>query len=230
MPHSCLIQPTDYSWTNTQGAYPTRTLPATKGPVYTGIAANYWIFGTLNDSNSSTTTVPNEYIGAPKGGGPGLDFTPLAIKEIRDGTSNTMLFVTTLAEPAPTSGGPPVYTVAFDPNDTVANTNSRAYPASASAPFFWRPWFDIAPTLAIYSTANSSGSTQCAGCSAGQHSVAHAEQGIQVSLADGGARRISPTTTERIDISPKSWTTSGTTPNFVRATYPNDSTMPEWDY
>ena len=228
---SILIQPTDYSWASTQqGAFPTPTSPATRGTVYTGIAANYWIFGTLNDSSSNTTTVPNDYIGAPKGGGPGLLFTPLAVKEIRDGTSNTMLFVTTFAAPIPTSGGAPVYTVAFDPNDSVASTSSPAYPASASAPFFWRLWFDIAPTLASYNTANSSGSSQCAGCAAGQHSVAYAAQGIQVGLADGGARVISPTTTEAIGAWPNGWVKSGPTPNFVGATYPNDSSTPQWDY
>jgi prepilin-type N-terminal cleavage/methylation domain-containing protein len=227
---SILIQPTDYSWTSTQGAFPTPTATATKGPVYTSTAANYWIFGTLNDSNSSTTTVPNDYIGAPKGGGPGLHFTPLAIKEIRDGTANTLLFVTTFAAPIPTSGGAPVYTVAFDPNDTVASTRSPAHPASASAPFFWRPWFDIAPTLAGYNTANSSGSTQCAGCAAGQHSVSYATQGIQVGLADGGARSISPTTTEAVGTPPNGWTSSGATPSFVHATYPNDNSAPVWDY
>ncbi len=88
--------------------------------------------------------------------------------------------MTTFAAPIPTSGGTAVYTVAFDPNDTVASTNSLAYPANARAPFFWRPWFDIAPTLAHYNTANSSGNTQCASCSAGQHSVSYSAQGIQV--------------------------------------------------
>ncbi len=96
-----LIPPTDYSWTGTQGAFPTSTAPARAGPVYTGIAANYWVFGTLNDSDGSTATVPNDYIGAPKGGGPGFHFTPLALKEIRDGTSNTMLVRDDLCRPDP---------------------------------------------------------------------------------------------------------------------------------
>jgi prepilin-type N-terminal cleavage/methylation domain-containing protein len=225
-----LIQPTDYSWSGTQGALPRPNSTAAADPVYTSIAANYWIFGTLNDSNSSTTTVTNDYIGAPKGGGPGFDFTPLAVKEIRDGSSNTLLFVTTFAAPIPTSGGAPVYTVAFDPTDTVASTNSPAYPARASAPFFWRPWFDIAPSLADYNTANSSESSKCAGCSAGQHSVSHTPQGIQVGLADGGARSIFPATIEKIGTGPKGWTSSGITPNFVHAVYPNDKSAPVWDY
>jgi hypothetical protein len=200
------------------------------GPVYTGIAANYWLFGTLNDSDSSTTTVPSDFIGAPKGGGPGFDFTPLALKEIRDGSSNTMLFTTTLAAPIPRRGGGPVYTVAFDPNDTVASTSSPAYPGNASAPFFWRPWFDIAPSMSEYNSANSGGSDQCAGCSAGQHSVSHSAQGIQIALADGGARSISPATTANVGAPPHGWTKSATTPIFIRATYPNDSLIPEWDY
>ncbi len=225
-----LIQPPDYSWTGTQGAFPTPTSAATASPVYSGIAANYWIFGTLNDSDSKTTTVPNDYIGAPKGGGPGLEFTPLAVKEIRDGSSNTLFFVTTLAAPVPTSGGAPMYTMAFDPNDTVATTRSWAYPASATAPFFWRPSFDIAPTLTVYNTANSGGSARCAGCAAGQQSVSYSAQGIQVGLADGGARTISPTTIETVGTPPNGWTNSGSTPTFVRATYPNDSSTPEWDY
>jgi hypothetical protein len=140
------------------------------------------------------------------------------------------LFVTTFAAPTPTRGGGPVYTVAFDPNDTVASTSSPAYPASASAPFFWRPWFDIAPSPAEYNTANSGGTNHCAGCSAGQHSVAYTASGIQVGLADGGARTIRPSTTETIGALPKGWTKAGSTPAFVHATYPNDNLIPQWDY
>lgn len=48
-------------------------------------------------------------------------------------------------------------------------------------------------------------------------------------MADAGARTISQAMTERIGTGPNGWTSSGTTPMFVHATYPNDNSTPLWD-
>jgi len=54
---SILVQPPDYSWTGTQGAFPTPTSNGTS--VWTGIAANYYLFGNNNNATTATNSLTN---------------------------------------------------------------------------------------------------------------------------------------------------------------------------
>ncbi len=259
---SILIQPPDYSWTGTQGAFPTPT--SNGSAVYTGIAANFYLFGNNNNGSYQNGTLTR--VGAspaPFNGGwfsvaptatvnpnntANSLFTPLAVNTIRDGTSNTIMWVTTFATCNYNNGGLNNGTIAFNPATPLqaAPTNGIAGPAGAagawnagSGPFTVRMDFDVAPTYATY-----------AGCNiGGGRATAYSAQGIQVGLSDGGARSISPALTQvftNVVQNPSSWNSSGTpsvaatagvwpptgnfTPIYMAAMCPNDNWTPQWDY
>jgi len=213
-----LIQPPDYSWSSTQGAFGT---PSGNGTtVYTGIAANYYIFGTNNNATTTTAgtapgvTISNGLIPSTS------QYTPLAVNTIRDGTSNTYMWVTTFAQCANPAN---TYTIAYSV-DTAYQTGGASNPVQGTAPFTTRIDFDIAPTYATYT--NSPGS----GCNTqGRHATSFTPQGIQVGLADGGARSIFPASTAA---GIGAWTQSNNigTPIYYRAIFPNDNLAPQWDY
>ncbi len=259
-----LIQPPDYSWTGTQGAFPT---PTSNGSiVYTGVAANFYLFGNNNNGSFQNSTLTRvgaspapwnigSYTVAPTAtvnpnNTANSLFTPLAVNTIRDGTSNTIMWVTTFATCNFANGGTNNGTIAFNPAAMLqaAPTNGIAGPAGAagtwnggSGPFTVRLDFDIAPTYATYG-----------GCAVGGgRSTAYAAQGIQVGLSDGGARSISSALSQTITNVPVANTTyssSGTptaalaanaawpptganlTPIYAAAMCPNDNWTPQWDY
>jgi len=217
---SILIEPPDYSWTNTQNAFPTPVAAAT-GVVYSGIAANYYLFGTSNNTTAS--------IGTPPAATNVSWFTPLAVNTIRDGSSNTIMWVTCFAQCSPTTT---VFTIAFDTannatavNGTI-NTANRSHPNNNSGPFTTRNQFFIAPTFATFNS-----------CGAGFKSVAYFSQGIQVGLADGGARAVAAlgTAAGGGGTNVESNGTVAAAPAgpdgiYGRAIFPNDNASPAWDY
>jgi prepilin-type N-terminal cleavage/methylation domain-containing protein len=200
-----LIQPPDYSWSSTQGFFPTPAVNWSGNPVATGLAANFYIFGSLNN-NTVQAGLP-----LPNGTGAGAYYTPLAVNTIRDGTSNTMMHVTAFAMCNATE------TTAFNGQTGATFTVGAADPSNPSqarSPFFAITTFDIAPTYAGYT----------AGCTSGRHAQSYAAQGIQVGLADGGARSIAPSVTAGAPLN------SSTTAIYVAAVFPNDNVVPQWDY
>jgi prepilin-type N-terminal cleavage/methylation domain-containing protein len=213
---SILIQPPDYSWTATQGNFPSPTAISTS-PVYTGVSANYYIFG--NNNNKLATAGGNYY--APKPFTTVNSWTPLAVNTIRDGTSNTVMWVTTFAM---CSNGNK--TTAFSNANTTATTANPSHPANpaGTGPFTTETYFDLAPTFAVYTACKMMG----------RHATAYAAQGIQVGLADGGARSIAPAVTGAMtngSITSGTGTTVGTeTPIYFNAICPNDNLTPQWDY
>jgi len=224
---SILIQPPDYSWTNTQGNFPTTTVSSTL-PVYTGLAANYYIFG---DNNNNTVTIPPNNLGTLSG------WTPLAVNTIRDGSSNTMMWVTCFAQCSSATH----FTLGYTNSNTNTNLNNGnpSHPAATSGPYTTRFEWDVAPTWSYMSKATTAivagigqGSNLATGCASGGHAQSYSPQGIQIGLADGGARSISPASTTVANAGPSQWTTSnGTgTPIYYRAVFPNDNLTPQWDY
>jgi len=232
---SILIQPPDYSWTNTQGNFPTPTAPST-APVYSGLSANYYLFGA---SNNSTARV------APLVATAVSQWTPLAVNTIRDGSSNTIMWVTAFAQ----CGGSAAANMAtaFTAANVTATNANPTHPANTSGtgPFTSRIDFDIAPTWATYTGTGAANV-----CGPGNHAVSYAAQGIQVGLADGGARSISPSFTSNAG-SMTSTSAGATVTNsgangtraangqfsttqltliYANAIFPNDNCTPQWDY
>jgi prepilin-type N-terminal cleavage/methylation domain-containing protein len=218
---SILIQPPDYSWTNTQGNFPSPTAAST-AVVYTGIAANYFIFG---ENNNRVATAANYY--APLAATLVSQYTPLAVNTIRDGTSNTIMWVTTFANC--NNANVVAFPLTASATMSIANPSHPAStagaPYNAKGPFTSEMYFDLAPTFATY--------TQCQ--AAGRHATAYAAQGIQVGLSDGGARSIAPSVTASYGAGLAS--NSGTGNNAANATIiylnamcPNDNLTPQWDY
>ncbi len=226
---SILIQPADYSWTGTQGYFPTAL--AANLPICAGIAANYYIFGENN--NTTVQQVPAfAFTNALS------IWTPLAVNTIRDGSSNTIMWTTCFAQCSSTNHFTTAYTNQAT-NQSVSSANP-AHPANAQgmAPYSCRIEWDIAPTWAFMSQAvkGVAGGTlnagALAGCSAGGHAQSFTPQGIQVGLADGGARSISPAATLAIGAAGSQWTTSNGTATtiYYNAFFPNDNKTPQWDY
>jgi prepilin-type N-terminal cleavage/methylation domain-containing protein len=225
---SILIQPPDYSWTNTQGNFPTTTASSTAA-VYAGIAANYYVFG--DNNNTTVQRVPSAWASLS-------NWTPLAVNTIRDGSSNTIMWTTCFAQCSAAAH----FTVAYSSNTAVNKliTNANpAHPATSSGPYSNRIEWDIAPTWAYMSqgasqtvAAGSLAAGQKAGCNAGGHAQSFTPQGIQVGLADGGARSISPAATLAIGNAGSQWTTSNGTATtiYYNAWFPNDNKTPQWDY
>jgi prepilin-type N-terminal cleavage/methylation domain-containing protein len=222
---SILIQPPDYSWTNTQGNFPTTTVSST-APVYCGIAANYYIFG---ENNNSTVQQAPQNI-------PTLSqWTPLAVNTIRDGSSNTIMWTTCFAQCSSANH----FTVGYANSNCQTLTNGNpSHPAATQGPYSNRIEWDIAPTWAYMVqavkgvTGNSLAAGNLAGCSAGGHAQSFTPQGIQVGLADGGARSISPAATLAVGAAGSTWTTSNGTATtiYYNAFFPNDNKTPQWDY
>jgi len=226
---SILIQPPDYSWTNTQGNFPTTTTVSTLS-VYSGISANYYVFG---DNNNSTVQVQPTSVTTLSG------WTPLAVNTIRDGSSNTMMWATCFAQCVSATGFTYAYTsAAANAGFTVANP---AHPGAAngSGPYTSRVDWDVAPTWAYVSgkvgpIGNNNNNVTGAGwaCAPSGRAQAFTPQGIQIGLADGGARSVSPASTTTIAGTGGNWTSSnGTaTPIYYSAVFPNDNKTPQWDY
>jgi len=230
---SILIQPPDYSWTNTQGAFPTQTAATTTPHVFSSIAGNYYLFGNNNNQNAATTAavstgsaIPTALISA---------FTPLAVNTIRDGTSNTIMWVTCFAN----CGGtvvPTNYVVAYSLTNNGINNATLAsggnanpvHPLSTMAPFTSRYDFDIAPTWTYVSNKTATNQP----CGPFGHAQALTPQGIQVGLSDGGARSIAPSSTITVAGTGGNYTTSNgsLTPIYFNAICPNDNLSPQWDY
>jgi len=225
---SILIQPPDYSWTNTQGNFPTTTVASTL-PVYSGISANYYIFG---DNNNNTLQIP------PNANTNLSQWTPLAVNTIRDGSSNTIMWVTCFAQCSAATHFTYAYTNATSNTTmTVANPAHPATTVAASgSPYTSRIEWDIAPTWSYMVNAVTAvpvgNTSQKSGCANGGHAQSYSPQGIQVGLSDGGARSISPASTTIVNAGPSQWTTSNgiLTPIFYSAIFPNDSKTPQWDY
>jgi prepilin-type N-terminal cleavage/methylation domain-containing protein len=225
---SILIQPPDYSWSSTQGVFPSATSNPTTNPaviVATGIAANYYVFG-QNNNTTNVTAIPSNYnaTGFPAGNSA---YTPLAVNTIRDGTSNTILFATCFA--STTKGGVVSYSQAYNSSNFVNSSLNPSHPRLQTGPFFTRADFDIAPTYANL--------TAGVAASAGLRAQAYSPQGIQVGLADGGARSISPAGTTSSGYganclkSLTAITVGGANMDmFSRAVFPNDNITPKWDY
>ncbi len=252
-----LIQPPDYSTYPAQGAFPTPSAPGST--VYTGIIANYYLFGDNNNAVMMAPAVGNPAVKGPTNAdapflartytnttnqsvAPAGSYSPLAVGNIRDGTSNTIMWVTSFA--GCSSGVKGI--IAFDPG--AANPNSapatvKAGQWNVTSPFTVRMDFDIAPTWSTYSACGNAG---------GSHAVSFSAQGIQVGLADGGARSISPATSQPItDANKNTWNSSGDatgitagayppalaqltgkllTPIYAAAMLPSDNWTPQWDY
>jgi prepilin-type N-terminal cleavage/methylation domain-containing protein len=235
---SILIQPPDYSWTNTQGVFPTNTT-ASNASVFTGIAANYYIFG---ENNNTTVQIP------PAVSAVQLSmWTPLSVNTIRDGSSNTIMWVTCFAQCV--NNTPSAMVTAFastQASNTPINVNNQGHPArqvgfsggqAGFAPYTNRIDFDIAPTWSYMSTMTSTlvyknNNPTRSGCAPGGHAQSFSPQGIQVGLADGGARSISPAATTTFAGAGGTVSTSNgiNTPMYYNAIFPNDNKTPQWDY
>ena len=242
---SILIQPPDYSWTNTQGNFPTPTAVST-ARVYSGLSANYYLFGRSN--NVTVRTAPANVVVN--------GWTPLAVNTIRDGSSNTIMWVTAFAQ----CGGSAVTNMSIayptaaqagvgmaSPYTAAQNNTNPSHPANTAGtgPFTSRIDFDIAPTWATYTGTGANNV-----CGPGNHAVAYAAQGIQVGLADGGARSISPsftsnggsvTSTSAGAVVTNAGATGTRAANgqfnsgkvtliYANAIFPNDNVTPQWDY
>src|SRR6185312_5540262 len=127
----------------------------------------------------------------------------------------------------------PIYTKAFEQTAAgIANTSlNTSHPRLATGPYFTRVTFDIAPTY-----ANLTANTGPAGAG-GLRAQAYSSQGIQVGLADGGARSISPAGTVASGygtnclMSATTVNAGGSTMDmFSKAVFPNDNIAPQWDY
>jgi type II secretory pathway pseudopilin PulG len=131
-------------------------------PPWTGIAANYYIFGTDNNEVKDITTKPG-FAGLkdPVMLLPQFGYTPLAVNTIRDGTSNTIMWVTCLAQPA---------------GQDVVTNGPASWPGQATGPFHACLEWEKVPAVAN------------ATCASGKHAQSYSSEGIVIGLADGGAR------------------------------------------
>src|SRR5581483_2568733 len=147
----------------------------------------------------------------------------LAVHLITDGTSNTIMWVTCFA----TCSSPTNFVTAY--TNTASQTSANpAHPAAATGPFTGRLEFDIAPVW-TYMANQTTASLSPGGCGPGGHAQAYTAQGIQVGLADGGARAITPTFLRPIGGTGGNISASGNAPpnaatmNYVSAIFPNDN-------
>jgi hypothetical protein len=149
-----LLMRTDYSAPLQQDATAT----------WTSFAANYYLFGSHSNSTADITAAP-DFAGLPdpQEGKDNFGYTPLAFKEVSDGSSNTMMWVSCLARPAG--------------HDVVIHGDSSK-PGQATGPF--TAWLDWEPAPKI----------ETALCMSGKHAQSFDATFIQVGLTDGGARSI----------------------------------------
>jgi prepilin-type N-terminal cleavage/methylation domain-containing protein len=156
---------------------------------WTSYAANYYLFGSQNDATEDITESPSfRGLQDPIGPNAPFGYSPLALDEIRDGRSNTIMWVTCLARPLG--------------KDVVA-LGEASKPGQSTGPFTaWLNW-EHQPSSAT------------ATVSSGRHAQSFYEVGIQVGLADGGARTIARRDARTI---------------YAKAMLPNDNTLPDWDY
>jgi type II secretory pathway pseudopilin PulG len=129
---------------------------------WTGIAANYYLFGTDNIAVEDITA-KRGFTGLrdPVAGVAHFGYTPLAVNTIRDGTSNTLMWVTCLARPA---------------GQDVVTTGPGSWPSQATGPFHASLQWEAAPEAAQ------------ARCASGRHAQSYSPEGIVIGLADGSAR------------------------------------------
>lgn len=151
-----LVCPADYSLKSEQPAIPQGQNPnagAISPSPMTSISANYYVFGKGGkDAMAENLNVAVD------------GYTPLAIHTIRDGSSNTLLFVTALAQ--------------VGEGKALVISGDECMPNKATGPFTaalsWQP----APDLANYNPR------------AAARAESFTSQGIQTGLADGSARTI----------------------------------------
>jgi prepilin-type N-terminal cleavage/methylation domain-containing protein len=213
---SILISPLDYSWQNRagtqkgQGKFP-QPGEASTDVVATGISANYYIFGDKIDATAAKAPVKMSDPKEPAAGDKAVfyqPYTPLSVNRVRDGTSNTIMFVTAFATCNDTT------TTAYDgKNPLNAAPSSSTETGPQTGPFTVRLTWDAAPPYAGFS----------AGCAAGQHAQAYRRPDILVGLCDGGVR-----TVKAGDIQAAGQTT--TSKIFQAAMLPNDNLTPMWDF
>jgi type II secretory pathway pseudopilin PulG len=212
-----LINAPDYSWQDKahQGAFPTAERPS-QDVVATGLAANYYIFGDQNNATAANAPVAMKDPQEPAADATEIEkifykpYTPLAVNTIRDGSSNTIMYLTALAVCNDT------ITTAYDgknPLNSAPSSSTKKGPQTG--PFTVRLSWDAAPDLAGFK----------AGCAAGQHAQSYTRQGIQVGICDGAARTIV--------LAPADVPNGGlgaTNTVFQAAMLPNDRQAPQWDF
>jgi type II secretory pathway pseudopilin PulG len=132
---------------------------------WTSYAANYYLFGSQNDAATDITAAPG-FVGLqdPSGDTAPFGYSPLAIQDIRDGTSNAIMWVCCLARPA---------------GKDIVVLGESSKPSRSTGPFnAWLHW-EPRPWVAD------------ATCSSGRHAQSFHRAGMQVALADGGTRTLS---------------------------------------
>lgn len=131
---------------------------------WTSIAINYYLVGTHNDATTDITASPSfTGLPAPEAGKANHGYTPLAIKGIGDGSSNTIMWTCCLSRPA---------------GRNVVILGDGSFPNSATGPFTAWLFWEVAPAV------------ERAMCASGKHAQSFRPAGIIVGLADGGARSI----------------------------------------
>jgi type II secretory pathway pseudopilin PulG len=158
--YDILLNPSDYSFTQRQNA----SVP------WTSIAANYYIFGTDNNATEDITAKRTfTRLPDPVSDAKNYGYTPLAVNTIRDGTSNTIMWVTCLAQP--------------NGKDVVTN-GPGSTPGQHTGPFSaWLGWEHVPPG-------------ERALCASGKHAQAYKLEGIQVGSADGSVHILANTGTK----------------------------------
>lgn len=157
---SLLVSPADYSIRQPQPAMDEQAAVA-DGELHPGLmtsfSANYYVFGGNHDAQ-----IENLNVDMPAGFGRG--YKPLAIHTIRDGSSNTLIFVTALAQ--------------FGEASTTSVSGPASLPNQPTSPlnaaFSWVP----APDARTYTPRVAA------------RAESFAAVGIQIALADGSGRTI----------------------------------------
>lgn len=131
---------------------------------WTSNAINYYLVGTHNDAIDDITAAA-DFAGLtdPQAGRANFGYTPLSIKTIGDGTSNTIAWVSCLSRPA---------------GHDVVIVGPTSLPSQSTGPY--TAWLDWEPAPEV----------ETAGCSSGKHAQSFFPQAVHVGLADGGARAI----------------------------------------
>jgi len=131
---------------------------------WTSNAVNYYLVGSHTDAKSDITAEA-DYDGLPDPEPAKKDFgyTPLAIRDIGDGTSNTIMWVSCLSRPR---------------GQDVVISGEGSKPRQPTGPYTaWLSW-ERAPEV------------ENALCASGKHAQSFFSNCIQIGLADGGARSL----------------------------------------
>jgi type II secretory pathway pseudopilin PulG len=131
---------------------------------WTSNAINYYLVGSHADAKSDITAEAH-YDGLPDPEPAKKDFgyMPLAIRDVGDGTSNTIMWVSCLARPR---------------GQDVAISGEGSKPRQPTGPYTaWLSW-ESAPEV------------DSAGCASGKHAQSYSSNCIHIGVADGGARSL----------------------------------------